>query len=82
MSELPAIVDNDRNGLSIMARSQFRLLLEELKEQQDRLTALDKQLQQISASHPTCQRLMSMTGIGPLIASALYAGVGQGQEFQ
>jgi Transposase IS116/IS110/IS902 family. len=24
---------------------------------------------------------MSMTGIGPLIATALYAGIGQGQAF-
>ena len=82
MGELPDIVDDDDNGLSIMARCQFRLLLEELKAQQLRLKALDKQLQQISAEHPTCQRLMSMTGIGPLIASALYAGVGQGQAFR
>lgn len=45
MSELPDIVDDEDNELSIMACSQFRLLLKEFMAQQLHLKALEKKLQ-------------------------------------
>lgn len=78
---LPDVLEDTDNGLSSLARGQFRLLLTELDELETRIKKRDKQVLQIASTQPVCQRLMSMTGIGPLIASALYAAIGAGQAF-
>ena len=79
---LPYILEDADNELSIMARHQFSDLLEELKSLQDRIKQVDSQIKTLVKNLPTCQRLISMTGIDPLIATALYAGIGNGQAFK
>ena len=79
--QLPWVLEDAENGLSLQAREQFQSLYDDLEALQLRIKQVDKQVNQMAKQCSVCQRLMSMTGIGPLIATALYAGVGQGQAF-
>ena len=81
VKELPLTLEEADNGLSMLARRQFQGLLNDLRELREHIKEMDKELKAFSQSQPVCERLMSMTGIGPLIATALYAGIGQGQAF-
>lgn len=79
---LPEVLEDAENGLSVLARTQVQGLLDDLHALQLRIKQTDKEVSRIASQSSTCQRLMSMTGIGPIIATALYAGVGQGQAFR
>ncbi len=81
VKELPLTLEEADNGLSMLARRQFQGLLNDLRELREHIKEMDKELKAFSQSQPVCERLMSMTGIGPMIATALYAGIGQGQAF-
>ena len=81
LSELPETLENAENGLSTMAVRQFQALLDDLRLVRKRIKQMDKDVLQLSKAIPDCERLMSMTGIGPIIATALYASIGQGHAF-
>jgi transposase len=81
-AQLPLIVEDADNELSIQARRHFDDLYNELDELNSRIKEVDKDILALSRQHPVCQRLSTMTGIGPLISTALYAGIGQGNTFE
>jgi transposase len=80
--EIPAMVDDEGNGLPVLTRHLLRELLEEhnqLIERTDRLSA------QLLAWHKTSavsQHLETIPGIGWLTATALAAQVGNAQSFR
>jgi transposase len=78
---LPAVIEDTDNDLSLLVREQFQDLLDELKTLNVRIKQVDKQINQIAQQSVVCQRLMSMTGIGPVIATVLYASIGMGEAF-
>ena len=80
-ARLPLIVEDAENELSIPSRRHFNDLYDELDALTLRIKDVDKDILSLSQQHPVCQRLMTMTGIGPLIATALYAAIGQGSTF-
>jgi transposase len=53
----------------------FQQLLEELATLEARVATCDAQLAQVAQTHPVCQRLMTMPGLGELTATALSAAV-------
>lgn len=79
---LPALFDRNRdNGLSELFKElleQHYLKLTQLKEHLDFYTQRIKQLSQ----QEECQRLQTIPGIGPIIASAFFQYVGNGSEFK
>ena len=79
---LPELFDRARtNGLSDLFKDlleQHYLKLTQLKEHLDFYTQRIKQLSQQEA----CQRLQTIPGIGPIIASAFFQYVGNGSEFK
>ncbi|GAB5540199.1 MAG: IS110-like element IS1111A family transposase [Salibacteraceae bacterium] len=81
MNGLPFIIEDADNELSELARREFAGLYEELREVTARIEAHDKKLRGIADNHDICARLMTMTGIGPVIATAMYAAIGNGSEF-
>lgn len=78
---MPEVIEDAENRLSLLVREQMQVLSEELDDLQLRIKKADAQLEQIATRHATCQQLMSMTGIGPVIATILYAAIGNGQAF-
>src|SRR5207248_4642390 len=53
----------------------FRQLLEELAALDARVATYDAQLAQVAQTHPVCQRLLTIPGLGELTATALVAAV-------
>lgn len=81
-ASLVDVTEDAENGLSALCREEFHVLWQEFCDLEERITRLDKKLSGFVKEHEICQRLMTMTGIGPVIASALFASVGDGQGFK
>ena len=69
-------------GLSAMARETFEALLDELDALEVRIDRLDERLRAICREDPTCRRLMAVPGIGPVVATALVASIGDARQFR
>ena len=46
------------------------------------MTELDKQIAVIAQEDPTARRLQQLRGVGPLIATALVATIGDGKQYR
>ena len=78
---LPGLLDDEENDLTPMARQLLREHFQLLLETCDRVDELKKQIERSNHQNIYCQRLQALPGIGPIIASALYAAVGNGSQF-
>lgn len=67
--------------LTPMRQARFQQLEEELAEIEGRLAGDDAQLTRLARSHPVCQRLMTMPGLGELTATALVSAVSEAAQF-
>ncbi len=68
--------------LSPLAKSNFILLLNQLTEIEAHLATCDERIKDMAQSHPVCQRLMRVPGIGVLTATALLASIGDPARFR
>jgi transposase len=78
---LPEILDDAGSGLSADARALFRELYEEIVRLDGQVGGCDRKVGLAAKASAPCQRLMQVVGIGPLIATALVAAVGDGRQF-
>ncbi len=81
-AELPLILEDAENGLTVVARESFFSLYEELIELDEKHQACEKKIIEINRSHEACQRLDEIIGIGPVTATAIYAAIGDGSDFE
>lgn len=72
----------EAEDLSPMARETFTALLDELDALQDRLGALDDRLVALCREDEACRRTMQLPGVGPVVATALVASVGDAAQFR
>jgi transposase len=56
-------------------------LSDDLRHLNDRLEAVTEEIETLAKADDACQRLMTVPGIGPLIASAMVSAVGDGAAF-
>jgi transposase len=65
--------------------ARFRTLLaglsDDLSYLDSRITKLDSEIQDIARQDPMAKRLQQLRGVGPLVATALIAAVGNGDQF-
>jgi transposase len=59
-----------------------RALLDELDVPEARIERLDDRLRAICREDATCRRLMGLPGVGPVVAMALEAGIGDARQFR
>ena len=81
----PAVVrflDDAASGLTAFARDTFAELSEQLTELDARIERGTHRIARVYRTHPVCQKLAAVPGIGPLTATALVATVGRPQAFQ
>jgi len=81
-AELPFILEDADNGLTVMSRESFNTLYEELLELNEKHQACEKKVIEINKGNEICQRLDEVIGIGPVTATAVYAAVGDGRDFE
>ena len=53
----------------------------DLKVLDDRIGELSREIESIALNNPVATRLQTLRGVGPMIATALVAAVGDGQQF-
>jgi transposase len=74
-------LEDAENGLT----DRFRHLLNDLRDDliylENRIASLDAEIRNIADTDPMAVRLQQLRGVGPLIATALIATVGNGQQF-
>jgi transposase len=79
---LPELLEDAENTLSFQSREIFDELYQQLIWLDERIGVFDQKIEQVFRSNEACQRLGQMEGIGPLIASALFAALHQAKEFE
>lgn len=81
-NELPQIIEDAENGLSMKARASFQLEYEHLCHLRDRLKVMTATLHEQARDNEDIQRLMEIPGYGPVTASAYHHHVGDGSGFR
>lgn len=69
----------------VVSPRMFRLLLsivQQWRELEAQLTEMEAEIARLAAADPSCLRLQTVPGIGPLAATAIVAAVGRGAAFQ
>lgn len=81
IQELPLILEDAENQLTVLSRALFSELLEELYLLNERLKRCEEKIETVNRENEQCRRLDEVLGIGPITASALYAAAGDGKNF-
>ena len=76
---IPEWLEDAENGLTFLFRELLQGLWEDLRVLDRRMADLDQQIKIIAQQDPVARRLQQMRGVGPLIATALVATVGDAQ---
>ena len=79
---LPVWLEDASNVLSGRFRRLLHALWEDLRGLDERVVELDREIALIAQSDPAARRLQQLRGVGPLIATALVAAVGDGGQFK
>jgi transposase len=79
---LPAILEDASNSLTPRSRRLLSELREELQQLDGKLAAVTKEIGRSAREDEACRRLDEIPGIGPIIATALTAAVGNGSGFR
>jgi transposase len=78
---IPLWLEDAHNGLSERFRRLLNALWCDLRTLDERVAELDREIMLIAQSDPAARRLQQLCGVGPIIASALVAAVGDGAQY-
>jgi transposase len=78
---IPRWLEDAENGLTDRFRALLQGLWDDLLTLDQRIETLDGDIESIAKSDPVAQRLQQLRGVGPLVATALIATVGNGNQF-
>lgn len=79
---LPQLLEDGENGLTASFRQSLRGLQGDLSTLDERVTELDQAIKQSAQDNAITRRLQQLRGVGPKIATALLAALGDGSQFQ
>jgi transposase len=79
---LPELLEDAENGLTEAFRELLLELTEELRHLDDRVAGYDARIFDVARNSEVCQRLQTIPGIGPVVATAIVAGIGDGSAFK
>ena len=80
-SELPGILAGPSDALSPRMVRIIEDLAGDWHRLDERVEGLSKEIEAIARRDSSCERLMSVPGIGPIISSAMIAAIGAGDVF-
>ncbi len=78
---IPEWLEDAENGLTDNFRFLLHGLWNDLLTLEDRLKGLDREIEKLARSHEVTRRLQQLRGVGPLVATALVATVGDGSQY-
>jgi len=78
---LPRWLEDADNGLTARFRALLTGLWDDLAHLDNRIADLNDEIEEIAKSDPMAKRLQQLRGVGPLVATALIATVGNGDQF-
>jgi transposase len=80
--ELPGILEDAGNGLTVMARQFFNELYDDLSAREERIAQVERSIRTLGSQHEVVRRLETVPGIGHLSATALFATVGDAKQYK
>src|SRR6201984_3303140 len=81
-NSLFAILENRRDEISPRMASLILGLYEDWCWLDKRIETITSEIEELSQVEPKCRRLMSVPGIGPVIATAIVAAISMGEAFE
>jgi transposase len=75
-------LEADKAKLTPLSQEIFGKLVDEFAVLEKQLAYYQEKLEALATTHPECQRLMTIPGIGPLTATALVAAVSDASAFK
>ena len=79
--QLPVIIEDETNVLPPMSREGRREVSAEFVALDERVARADALVQRVFTQSAACQKLAQVDGIGPVVATALVAAVGNAKAF-
>ena len=79
---IPGWLEDAENGLTDYFRSLLHGLWVDLLSLEDRIKELDKEITRLANSNDVTRRLQQLRGVGPMVATALVATVGTGEQYR
>jgi transposase len=80
-TSLPSLLEDADNGLTFASRELLQELYQPWVWLDERIEVMDGKMHQVFTTTEPCQRLAAIEGVGPMIATALYAAVPQAHLF-
>jgi transposase len=80
--QMPLILEDAEQNLSSRMRRLLEQLWQEWKSLEEQIQQLSDEIESIARQDDACQRLLVVPGVGPLVATALVASVGNGTAFR
>jgi transposase len=79
--ELPFVLEDGENRLSDRMRSLLHRLYRHWNSLEAQIKDVTDELKVIANSRDDCRRLLTVPGVGPLVATAMVAAIGNGSQF-
>lgn len=79
---IPEWLEDAENGLTSRFRRLLNGLWSDLQVLEQRVKELDREIAEIAVADPVAQKLQQLRGVGPMIATALIATVGDASQFK
>jgi len=76
------VLENAENTLTPMMRNMIDILWDEWKTVEPQIDVLTDRLEQIASSDADCYCIRQIPGIGPIVATAIVAAIGNGAAFR
>jgi transposase len=78
---MPEILENAEEDLTPRMRNLLAMLWNEWKDLELQIEEMNDEVERIASSDAACMRLRQIPGIGPLVATAIVAAIGNGAAF-
>ena len=79
---LPEVLENVNENLTPRMRNLVAMLWSEWKDLELQIVEMNDEVERIASSDDPCRRLRQIPGIGPLVATAIVASIGNGAAFR
>lgn len=80
--DLPGALADEENDLTPAMRRMLAELFEDVGRLDERIAQVTREIEALAARDDRARRLMTIPGIGPIVATALLAAVGDGRQFR